>query len=574
MRNLYGILILLVLIIPSCVRHSYPPQLITVDSLCSTCPDSALHMLDSMKDSCRAMDEDALWYYRLLCVKAADKAYIKHTSPKEINEILNHYENGGDSRLLPEAYFYAGSVYRDLNDAPQAVEYFQKALEHVPDKDLRMKSRIYNQIGQVFMSQGLTDMAVSAYKEAYKKDALLKDTANMIYSLRDIGYAYNKKAENDSCEQVFRQALVLSQDKGDKELERDIQGQIAGIYVERGKYREALMILDKYNILADNTDKSAHLYIAAAIYMGTEDYDKAEKYCDSLRMYGNIHAKRVAYKHLMRICSKKKEYEKVSIYSDKYEEYCDSVERIRAQEAVANIHAIFNYNLRTKEIARLKAKRAHNLIIFASIISFLSLCTCIALYILHKIIRRNERQKELFHRLRRYQYEMSQDYRKENLAEIHRLEQQISTFKDKNHELVIMLEEQRTLLIAANKKSETDYNDKISSMQRIYDTVIYKSVLNKARTDKPLSDIEWEELDVVINNNIKNFRKRLYDICKMSSHEYNICMLIRLDLKMKDIAVLVGRSSSAITMVRKRLHTKILGKSGNGNDFDEFVKSL
>lgn len=90
------------------------------------------------------MDEDALWYYRLLCVKAADKAYIKHTSPKEINEILNHYEKGGDSRLLPAAYFYAGSVYRDLNDAPQAVEYFQKALEYVPEKDLRMKSRIYN----------------------------------------------------------------------------------------------------------------------------------------------------------------------------------------------------------------------------------------------------------------------------------------------------------------------------------------------------------------------------------------------------------------------------------------------
>lgn len=574
MKHIYGILILIVFTILSCVRHSYPSLLVTADSLCNVCPDSALHMLNSMKDSSRAMDEDARWYYRLLCVKAADKAYIKHTSPKEINEILNHYENGGDNRLLPEAYFYAGSVYRDLNDAPQAVEYFQKALEYVPDKDLRMKSRIYNQIGQVFISQGLTDMAVSAYKEAYKKDALLKDTANMIYSLRDIGYAYNKKAEDDSCEQVFRQALVLAQDKGDKELERDIQGQIAGIYVERGKYREALMILDKYNILAGNKDKSANLYIAAAAYMGIRNYDLAKECCDSLRMYGNIHAKRVAYKHLMEICSKKKEYEKISAYANKYEEYCDSVERVGAQEAVANIHALFNYNLRTKEIASLKEKRARNIIIFTSVISILALCTCLVLYILYKTIRRNERQKELFHRLRRYQYEMSQDYRKENLAEIHRLEQQISTFKDKNHELVIMLEEQRTLLIAANKKSETDYNDKISSMQRIYDTAIYKSVLNKARTDNPLSDIEWEELDVVINNNIKDFRKRLYDICKMSSHEYNICMLIRLDLKMKDIAVLVGRSSSAITMVRKRLHKKILGKSGNGNDFDEFVKSL
>ncbi len=333
-------------------------------------------------------------------------------------------------------------------------------------------------------------MAVSAYKEAYKKDALLKDTANMIYSLRDIGYAYNKKAENDSCEQVFRQALVLAQDKGDKELERDIQGQIAGIYVEREKYREALMILNKYNILAGNTDKSANLYIAAAIYMGTEDYDKAEKYCDSLRMYGNIHAKRVAYKHLMRICSKKKEYEKVSIYSDKYEEYCDSVERISAQEAVANIHAIFNYNLRTKEIARLKAKRARNIIIFTSVISILALCTCLVLYILYKTIRRNERQKELFHRLRRYQYEMSQDYRKENLAEIHRLEQLINAFKNENHDLVTMLEEQRAELVAANKKFETDMNDKMLSMQRIHDSEIYKTILNKVKIDKPLFEEE------------------------------------------------------------------------------------
>lgn len=60
----------------------------------------------------------------------------------------------------------------------------------------------------------------------------------------------------------------------------------------------------------------------------------------------------------------------------------------------------------------------------------------------------------------------------------------------------------------------------------------------------------------------------------MSGHEYNICMLIKIGINMKDIATLVGRRPSAITMARKRLHTKILGRSGNGNDFDEFIKSL
>ncbi len=51
-------------------------------------------------------------------------------------------------------------------------------------------------------------------------------------------------------------------------------------------------------------------------------------------------------------------------------------------------------------------------------------------------------------------------------------------------------------------------------------------------------------------------------------------MLIKIGINMKDIATLVGRRPSAITMARKRLHTKILGRSGNGNDFDEFIKSL
>lgn len=85
---------------------------------------------------------------------------------------------------------------------------------------------------------------------------------------------------------------------------------------------------------------------------------------------------------------------------------------------------------------------------------------------------------------------MSQDYRKENLAEIHRLEQLINAFKNENHDLVTMLEEQRAELVAANKKFETDMNDKMLSMQRIHDSEIYKTILNKVKIDKPLFEEE------------------------------------------------------------------------------------
>ena len=40
-------------------------------------------------------------YFRLLKIKAADKAYIEHTSDKDILELVEYYENNGDKKLLP-----------------------------------------------------------------------------------------------------------------------------------------------------------------------------------------------------------------------------------------------------------------------------------------------------------------------------------------------------------------------------------------------------------------------------------------------------------------------------------------
>lgn len=574
MKHLYCILTFLTLTMHSCMRHSYPPHLVAADSLCHTNPDSAMYMLSIMSADTTDMGSDDLWYYRLLCIKAADKAYNRHTSSKEIDRILHHYENGGDSRLMAEAYFYAGSVYRDLNDAPQAIEYFQKALQCMPEEEKRMKGNIYNQIGQLFILQGLSDFAADAYLEAYKIDMQLKDTINIIYSLRDIGFAYNRLNKTDSCELAFKEALSLAQTKGDSCLIKDIRLQQAGIYAEIKEYAKALTLINKCNIIEEHADRSAAFAIAATIYTKLGSYDTARICCDSLLAFGNVYAKKAAYRHLLQISREKNEYDNINKYAGKYEEYCDSVERIGSQETTANIHAHFNYNLRTQEIARLKAQRAKNIIAVTLIMLVLTICTSIALYMLYKIKRKNNKQRNLLNKLRRYQYEMTQEYRKANLMEIESLEHQISIYKDKNKGLTELLKEQRTMLIAANKRSEICLNSQETFMQNIHDTNIYRTILDKIKVTKPLSAEEWQDLDITINRFINNFRVRLYEACNMNEHEYSICMLIKIDIKMKDIAILVGRSPSAITMSRKRMHAKIFGKAGNGSDFDTFIKSL
>ena len=117
----------------ACGHKPYPHSLIAADSLTSVNPDSAIALLNSLKGEMNSAPEATQVYYRLLCIKANDKAYKDHTSDSLILPILHYYIEKNDECHLPEAYYYAGRVYRDLGDAPQALGYFEKAIEALPE---------------------------------------------------------------------------------------------------------------------------------------------------------------------------------------------------------------------------------------------------------------------------------------------------------------------------------------------------------------------------------------------------------------------------------------------------------
>ena len=108
----------------ACGSKPYPHVLTTADSLASANPDSAQALLASLAEEMKQEPQAVQMYYRLLCIKAKDKAYITHTSDSAILPVVEYYEREGDKKHLPEAYYYAGRVYRDLEDAPQATGLF------------------------------------------------------------------------------------------------------------------------------------------------------------------------------------------------------------------------------------------------------------------------------------------------------------------------------------------------------------------------------------------------------------------------------------------------------------------
>lgn len=202
-----SICILLVPLLLGCGPHRYPATLCLADSLCLVSPDSAIGLLARYADSLSGAPQAVCMYHRLLQIKARDKAYIRHTSDSAILPVLHYYMDGGDCRLLPEACYYAGRVYSDLGDAPQALDYFGKALDAMDNKrfdDLHLRSKVYSQMGRLFLYQGLYRETVEINQKKYANSIILKDNNGMAYALNDIGFAYLCMDMPDSALFYFR----------------------------------------------------------------------------------------------------------------------------------------------------------------------------------------------------------------------------------------------------------------------------------------------------------------------------------------------------------------------------------
>ena len=111
--QIYLLSIILLHCFCGCENPSYPQTLILADSLSNVNPDSAITILTAMEEKIAAENQQIQIYYQLICLKAKDKAYITHTSDNSILQILKYYEQKKGKKHLPEAYYYAGRVYRD-----------------------------------------------------------------------------------------------------------------------------------------------------------------------------------------------------------------------------------------------------------------------------------------------------------------------------------------------------------------------------------------------------------------------------------------------------------------------------
>ena len=560
----------------ACDNKPYSHLMSMADSLTNTNPDSAVIYLNKLKDHIETAPRSVQMYYQLLCIKANDRAYIPHSSDSIILPILNYYKQTDDLHL-PETYYYAGRIYRDLGDAPQALDYFNNTLDALPSSSdsYSLKSKVYSQIGTLFLYQDIYDEALKMFKEAFHYDLLLEDSVGMSYDLRDMATSYRCLNQIDSAIYYYGKANDLALALHQQRFVSMIQSQMAGLYIQ---------FLQSSLSYQHKADKSGIFSVAAKYYHQLGTKDSAVYYYTQLLDFGTIYAKQAAHWGLAELAIDNNHEQDAIPHLRAYMQCVDSIRKITDREAIRQMRSVYNYKLREKEIAHLKSKNEQTKLI---IISLLSLCAILASITFAYIQYFKLKQLQLTIRLKKIKrlkdklYSRSVQFIEENKRKIEELEIMERKFLEVdqiNTTLKEQLNAQKELIIYTNKQIKLDLNRREQSQAVLFKSEIYLHIQRQLkindRSKRMLSDEDWKELEKLVNSTYNGFKENLYDIYNLSLFEYRVCLLIKINIQPIDIGKLTEHSKESISSTRRRLYEKVFHIKGAPKDWDDFIYSL
>lgn len=577
---------LLLLALYSCSNRPSPRALQVADSLTYCHPDSAVALLQQMKESILAEPKATQMRYNLLCIKAQDKAYITHTSDSLIQQVVRYYRKHKNKTYLPEALYFAGRVYRDLGDAPQALEYFQRAISHSTEEtDYKLLSNVYSQIGMIFLYQDIYDKAPEMFREAYRYSVLANDSIGIVYRLRDIGRSFSTLKQADSAIYYYLKADEQAIKIKDVQLRGIINSELSGYYTELGRYEEAYKAMQ----IARSYNKRLNIYplysTIAYYYEHTNQLDSAIYYFSLLLHTNDYSNKKEAYRGLYSIAKQRGETNKALSCLEHHLAYTDSLQSMNQEETIRKINALYNYQLSRKENRKLRIQtfQERKLKVIFGIGFVFSIVLLIAYREYYKRKEQAQKIQRLkLERIKKEQYKLS-------LAQIEKNQKDIEALELSLREAEAMHDQLLQDYLNAQKKLIEKNSEQIEAKQKVQDQAevklkqsdIYRKFHSVQKEEEEeeekrikISSSDWQELNKAIDEAYNQFSQRLQELYPVTDIELKVCLLLKIGLSPLQIAIITIRSKQAISSIRKRLYKKLFNDDGNTEQLDSFIRNF
>jgi len=511
--------LILLLLLTSCYNDSSYTKLKKMEqikTLGNENPRKALDMLPTLKMS---GEREYIWNkYDLLVIRLYDKANEKPTTDVVIKRLMEYFAKKGTPAEKQEVYYYAGSIYRDLQDTPRALGYFFKSLDYAlaykKECDPIMLRNTYSNLNWLLFR--VQDYP-SAVKFSIKELEMCKQTrTDVVLPFVHLGASYRAMDSIPQAMAMFDSAYAHIIQSGDLHRYKESIACLLYNYSDMEKTEKAkeCIALIENNPLAEFDEVAC---MAFALY-----YEALGKNDSSLIYYKRVLDDATDFVNtydaagsLFRLYNKAGDETNALKYAKVYIHMCDSLNFGKRQELAATVNNQYKYHLDQKKEQELKDEKER----YKTILLLLAPCSLLLLcigYILY-VRRRNRHLQEVV--------ALS--------AELDRLSEEENRLREMVREKL----EQNKTLMGLLHQSELDGKAE-DVIHAIRQSSIGKGEMTAA---------DWKRLYQAVGELHPTFKDRLLqELGDFTEQQMQVCYLMRIGLSKAQIQNMTNLSRSTV----------------------------
>ena len=498
----------------SCGRApEYPSLLLAADrSIMKGNYDDADSLLALYDQSVSNTHADAARFRQLL---ALERMFVSEKLTESdfslADSLCRFYEEHDLKSEYSKALCVLGEIYRQNGDYPSALDAFLKAGKLAEEcGDSYELCWVYQKRGDIFFDQKMYDESVDSYQEYYHIASLNRDTLRMALAAFRMGEIYTYQSDVDSTIYYYSQALDFG---GHTRHPENI------VPYSRNALCDIYIQIEEYDkalefLSRDSTDDANWAYW----HLGQEHIDSAIWYFKRIDGRYGVYGQSETLHHLALLEESKGNTQEAMYYYKQRDAIYDSIRVLSQVEATQKVNAQYNLNLIKKERDEIAQKKREAWFWFGALLAFGLMAGAFAFWLYKNSQNEKRRLADRIQLLRGY---------------------------------------------AVNKN--------------LYDSPVanhFRQLLKANPYHQPEAK-DWKELTALIETEIPGFRKALSNEAYTPSDiEYDVCMLIKIQIPLSDIARLKHCVPSYITQIRKNVYKNLFSKKGSANELDEYIMQL
>ena len=536
---------------------------------------------------------------QLAHLQALNQADSLLTDDSLAQALALYFDDHGTPNEQMEAHYLLGRTYADRGEAPAAIAAYHDAIDRADttaaDCNYSQLWRVYSQIANVFYQQNLMDDFLYSLNKSIFFAKMCNDTLTVLGLQAHKMTAYERLNMPDSVLSIYKYVNKGLCDKGFSQYAAAYSVFAINSFLQKGQLEEARNCIRFYEEETGFFDETGNIEKGREVFfnyrgryhLAKQQYDSAYHYFRKELEEGRDHNNQnAASKGLAQIFLQTGHPDSAAIYALYSYDMNDSIYAQMATQEVERTHKLYNYS-RHQHIAQQEKIRANKerdkFMITLCIIIIMALVASVVIW---HLITKRKADRERFLTIKARLLETEDEKRvltaqRDNLVLLKRTLDKTAEYAEalKQHEdeLVNLIATKDKIIVKL--KSEMDLYTKWGSIsknkKRDVSSATHTTIQQLVNRRATLSDEEWILIETMLQEELPSLFHFLNTYkSSIGMKGYRICLLLRMSVRVKDIALMLNVQPSYISKVSTNILWILWKVTGSSKDLKKKLMNV